>query len=579
MGEAIEKINQELEKKNKLNTFNELTKEDIHNLMEEIDSLEQKDYDGCRILILDLLEKNLPTSERLKFFDIISKKTNIKIDDVKRMYAEENKKTKEIQHTSEDVEYPSAQIMFLINKGKRDEVAELITQKILKTNKFFTTRDDFKNEIWYYQDGIYVPNGRTYIKEFTRELLKCYFNSRLVNDVIGKVEVLTYINEDDFFQKENKQEVALLNGVLNVKNKKLYDFTPDKIFFNKLPLIYDPTKKCDKFLNFLSEILENKEDVGVVQELFGYLLYKDYQIEKSFMFLGKGRNGKGQLLDLMKRFVGVNNCSGVSLQRLCDENSFNISELHNKLVNIGGDIDGGYLETTGMFKQLSGNDLISAKRKFKNDLKFRNYSKMIFSCNNLPGTKDVSQGFWDRWILLKFPFRFEFPDIINRAPANERRFFKKRINNVVETFTTDDELSGLLNWALVGLDRLLSKGHFEFTSSTLDVQKRWVREANSFSFFAENVLESDFDGVITKDDLRTAYNAFCRQFGVEALGDKAISSFMTREFGASSDRFRKADVIDVRVWKRVSFKKDFGSFDEFGLCRFVNLVDFSETFK
>lgn len=579
MGEAINKINQELEKKNKLNTFNELTNQEIQELIQETETLENKDYDGCRILILDLLEKNLPVSERLKFFDIISEKTNISVQDIKKMYAEENKKTKEIKITTEDIEFPSPHIMFLINQGKRDEVAELITQKILRTNKFYTTRDDFKNEIWYYQDGIYVPNGRTYIKEFTRELLKCYFNSRLVNDIIGKVEVLTYINEDDFFQKENKDEIALLNGVLNIKTKKLYDFDPDKIFFNKLPLIYDPTKKCSNFINFLSEILENKEDAGVVQELFGYLIYKDYQIEKSFMFLGKGRNGKGQLLELMKKFVGVNNCSGVSLQRLCDENSFNISELHNKLVNIGGDIDGGYLETTGMFKQLSGNDLISAKRKFKNDLKFRNYSKMIFSCNNLPGTKDVSQGFWDRWILLKFPYRFEFPEIIETIPVGERRFLKRRVNNVVDTFTTDDELSGLLNWALVGLDRLLEKGHFEFTKSTLDVQRRWVREANSFSFFAENVLESDFDGVITKDDLRTAYNAFCRHFGVEALGDKSISNFMTREFGATSDRFRKMDVIDVRVWKRVSFKKDFGSFDDFGLCRFVNLVDFSEKFK
>jgi len=268
------------------------------------------------------------------------------------------------------------------------------------------------------------------------------------------------------------------------------------------------------------------------------------------------------------------------LQRLCDENSFNISELHTKLVNIGGDIDAGFLETTGMFKQLSGNDMISAKRKFKNDLKFKNYAKMLFSCNTLPSTKDVSRGFWDRWILLKFPYRFEFQEVIDELSDAEKKRSKLRINNVVESFTNDDEFSGLLNWALVGLDRLLAQGHFTFTSSTQDVQKRWTREANSFAYFVENVVENDFDAMITKDDLRSAYNMFCKHLGLEPLGDQAVSHIMTRELGASSDRFRKADLgLDVRVWKRVAFKPKFGELVDFGLSRFVPLIDFSETFK
>jgi len=35
-------------------------------------------------------------------------------------------------------------------------------------------------------------------------------------------------------------------------------------------------------------------------ELFGFLLYKNYFIEKGVMFIGDGRNGKGKTINLMK---------------------------------------------------------------------------------------------------------------------------------------------------------------------------------------------------------------------------------------------------------------------------------------
>lgn len=579
-GEKISKINEDLIKKNKLNTFDELNDEDVENLLNEVEDLENNDLDGARILILDLLEKNLPITERLKFFDVINKKTGIKIDLIRKIYIEEEKNSRKIKTKFEDVDLGDPDILYLIYQKKRPEATEKIVQKILNNNKIYTTRDDFKSEMWIYSDGVYIPNGKTYIKEFVRDILKSNYTTQLVNEVLNKVEVLTYIDEEKFFNSENKDEVALLNGVFNIKTKSISCFSEDKIFFNKLPIIYDPKKKCNKIIEFIRSIVEKEEDVKVIQELFGYLLYKDYQIEKSFMFLGKGRNGKGQLLELMKNFVGGYNSSAVSLQRLCDENSFNISELHTKLVNIGGDIDGGFLENTGMFKQLSGNDLVSAKRKFKNDLKFKNYAKMIFSCNSLPNTKDVSRGFWDRWILLKFPYRFEHEELIKDLSFDERRFVKCRVNNVVDSFMSDDEFSGLFNWALVGLDRLIGCGHFTFTGSTLDVQKRWVREANSFAFFCENVLEQDYDSFVSKDDLRSAYTLFCKQLGLEPIGDKGLSFFITKELGASADRFRKADLnLDLRIWRRVAFKSGFGVGDDFGRSVFVPLVDFSEKFK
>ena len=467
----------------------------------------------------------------------------------------------------------SAPLFFLLAKGKKREATEQIVAEILKTKKIYTTRKDANPEMWIYQEGIFVPEGKSYIKQFAREKLSHYYTTHLLNEIIAKIEAETYIDEDVFFGEEDKEWLAVQNGLLNIKTRELISFTPEKIFFNKLPVSFNPELDCPLIKNFISEIIDDEEDIKIIQELFGYSLYKDYQIEKSFMFLGKGRNGKGQLIELLKRFVGYVNASAVSLHRLCDENSFNISELHNKLLNLGGDIDGGFIETSGMFKQLSGNDMVSAKRKFLNDLRFKNYAKMIFSSNTLPTPKDTSEGFWDRWILLKFPYRFEHEELFKGKSEDEIKNWKVRINNVVERCSSPEEFSGLLNWALLGLDRLLVQGHFTFSGATQNVRKRWTQEANSFAYFSELYLEKDFSGMISKEELRGVYSMFCKKNGLDPLSDKFIAGFLSREFGVSAGRFRKMDV-DVYMWKGVRFNSDFALVDENGFSIFQKVLLF-----
>ena len=37
---------------------------------------------------------------------------------------------------------------------------------------------------------------------------------------------------------------------------------------------------------------------------------------------------------------------------------------------------------------------------------FENYAKVIFACNELPKVYDLSDGFWSRWMLFEFPYKF-----------------------------------------------------------------------------------------------------------------------------------------------------------------------------
>ena len=78
-------------------------------------------------------------------------------------------------------------ITHLIAAKKRNEVTELIVEKVKDKFKIYSIRDDDKKELWIYQEGIYVPNGATYVQEFCRVVLQELYTTHICNEVIDKL--------------------------------------------------------------------------------------------------------------------------------------------------------------------------------------------------------------------------------------------------------------------------------------------------------------------------------------------------------------------------------------------------------
>jgi len=433
---------------------------------------------------------------------------------------------------------------------KRSEATEQIVQKVLENENINTTRNDKEAEIWIYKDGVYVPDGKTFIKEICRNVLGEAYTTSLGNEVIAKIETDTYISQDKFFINDNIEEIAIENGILNIITKELGGFTPEKRFFNKLPIIYNPDTKCPAIQKHFEEVLRYSEDTKVMEEIFGFLLLREYRYEKAFMFIGNGRNGKGKTLELMKRFIGIDNCSSIPLQQLESDN-FAMGELFNKMANVSGDLDNSALNHTGAFKTLTGRDLISAARKFLNRVKFTNYAKMIFACNELPETKDLSHAFFARWVILEFPYTFldkkEYEEIV------DKNWSKIKDEKIIEKLSTEDELSGLLNIAIEGLCRLIKNGKFSYSKNTEAVKQLWMRKSSSFQGFVMDELEESWGQRIIKGDLKEKYAKYCMKHKLKIEADKVIKEVLTISFGAYSGR-KLVDGEQEHVWIGVRFK-------------------------
>ncbi len=268
------------------------------------------------------------------------------------------------------------------------------------------------------------------------------------------------------------------------------------------------------------------------------------------MFVGGGRNGKSKTIELMKRFLGPENCSALPLKSLHEE-SFSLSELFGKMGNLSSDLSKTDLKETGMIKSLIGRDVIQSKRKFLRDLNFVNYAKMIFGANELPKIYDTTDGFWTKWVLIDFPYKFVTEKVFSKLKDKDNC----RLMNpdIIDKLTTPEELSGLLNLALDNLDVLLKNKDFSYSKNLDEVKDLWIRKSDSFTAFCFDNIEEDIESKIMKKELRRKYHLYRKKHKVPSCSDKAIKITLENMFGAYDTQEWGVGERE-RFWEGIKFK-------------------------
>jgi len=455
------------------------------------------------------------------------------------------------------------QVLSNLNRGNREDkeyATEILVKKILNESHIYTTKTDKIPEMFIYKEGIYVEEGESETKIMIREIMEENYSDFLAQQVLDKIKIDTFIEPKILFEEKNPYEIAVKNGILNLKEKKIYSFSPKKIFFSKIPVTYNEKSKVDKIDKFLSDILSCPEDKLVLYEVAGMGLIKEYLMEKAIMMVGNGRNGKSKLIELLKQFIGSENCSSVPLSALSIDSPF-LQSLWKKHLNLAGDIHASDLKETATFKGVTGRDTISANRKYKNTIQFVNYATLIFSCNELPRVYDYSDGFWERWILLEFPFHFVDENIYNAE--KDKKNIKIKDPEIINKIINDQEMSGLLNEAIEGLHRLMTNKKFSYTWGTAEVKNKWIRKSDSFMAFCMDCLEENFEERISKAEIRSKFSAYCRKHKIRGVGDKSMKITLQEMFGADEGYgFVKNNDRNEHYWAGIKFKDNLQSMIE-----------------
>lgn len=379
-------------------------------------------------------------------------------------------------------------------------VPKRLSEKIMEKYAFKTIEDT--ESIYFYKNGVYRPGGDRLIKSECRKWLGEKSTKTRVSEVVFFIMISTYIRREDI----PIGIVNFQNGVYNINTRTFENHSPDIFSMAQLPFDYDPDADCPTVKNFISEIVD-EDDVPMIQEIFGYCLFKSQMFQKAFLFHGNKMAGKSTLLRLLTEFLGEDNVSAIPLQKF-QFSRFSVSELYGKLANISPDLGEQAMKDTGTFKQLTGEDRLEGERKYKDSFFFTNTAKMLFSCNKIPETKDHGDAYFRRWQIINFPNCFEGED---------------RDLELFDKLTDKQELSGVFNWALEGLERVLLNRKFTNESTVEETKALYLRKSSHIvEWLNDNVVE-DPTGEIEKDELYSRFRRYSIDNGIPPMAKKGFT--------------------------------------------------------
>ena len=365
-----------------------------------------------------------------------------------------------------------------------------------------STRDLGDMWFWNESNGVYTPNAEIYFGEHIKSIWGDAFSSRLLKPTFDNIRYETYIDRDEF--QLDPQFLPVSNGTLWIH--KLGDEwvidqaqnTSELYVTSRIPVQYDQDAECPRWLQFLSEILPGQEkEITWLQEYTGYCLYRSWDYDRVCLLLGDGDNGKSTLLDVIRNLLGKGNCTTIGLYDLCNGRWYT-AELYLKLCNIDADTATKDLENTSKFKTVTGGDQVMGERKGKDPFFFASFCKHFLSSNKMPYCYDDSDAFYRRWFILKFFEQFPVGD-----PRRDPQLKEKLL----------EELSGIFNWALEGLVRVLARNGFSNPPTTEENKAEWNRLSNPiYAFIYSPNVVIDQDGEYNCQEFYEDYIQYSKKY-------------------------------------------------------------------
>ena len=203
--------------------FNKI--KEIENIINSI--TEQNKEEKTKLILTNIAVLDFGDLETENLLEKLARKTNYKTRVLQRVLRKEKVKVKNNAAIKEKIDFAKKNydrtelkdiVVNYLLKHDISSATEILCQEILKKEHIHTTRDDEKSEVWIYQEGIYIPNGRTYIKEFCRLVLEESYSSYIANLVISKIEADTYIDAKEFFKESPVDEKPEIENTPKTNN-------------------------------------------------------------------------------------------------------------------------------------------------------------------------------------------------------------------------------------------------------------------------------------------------------------------------------------------------------------------------
>jgi putative DNA primase/helicase len=330
--------------------------------------------------------------------------------------------------------------------------------------------------------------------------------------------------------------LACPNGVINLRTGEFKKGRQDDYITKVCPtpfLGFDA--ECREWKKTLLEIFDGDEEVvKYIQRLFGYGITGSVREHIFPVFQGRGRNGKGMIIEVLQHVFGplvATIRSEMLLAQPMAKNSSapspDIMALKGLRIAIASEVDEKAAFSSGQVKLLTGGDILSARNPHdKYQTNFNPSHLLLLLTNDKPRAPDHDFAFWDRMHMVKFPLSF----VKNPQSDHER----KREEGLAERLKK--EASGILAWAVQGsMDYQADPLGLNPPKSVVVATKEYQKEEDLLGAFIEECCVLNENIITGSSDLYGEY----KEWHIKTRGrfHKSQKWFGTR----MKDRFEKVE--------------------------------------
>ena len=193
------------------------------------------------------------------------------------------------------------------------------------------------------------------------------------------------------------------------------------------------SEDCPVFDKFLDDITGGDYELKQrLWEVFGYCLTSDRNAKKFILLQGVRDSGKSLFCNLLSDYFPKKKFSALNVHSLKEK--FAMGHLSDIALCVSPDLPASALDpkSASDIKQLTGNDLISAPVKYKNNSQFRFEGKLILTTNYPLLTEQPDNAFMQRAVVV--PFMYTIPedmqdgDLLDRLKAEKPAIASKALD-------------------------------------------------------------------------------------------------------------------------------------------------------
>lgn len=260
---------------------------------------------------------------------------------------------------------------------------------------------------------------------------------------------------------------------------------------------YDEQAETPLFDQFLADIFEGYDaQIPVVWQMIGYSMLPSNPLQRAFWLYGPtSRNGKGTMLELIRRILGARNTSTVALREMSTAvNQFKSAQMHNKLVNMDMDASSSFISDTTTFLQVVSNEQPMVEDKRGTPFPLNPPGLIIAASNAIPQVRDATPAYFARWYPLYFPVSF-----VGREDRS-----------LLDKLTT--EIPQIISRAVDALVDLLAVGDFHQTLTSAAVRDLFGRQSDNVQAWLADRTEVDPTKCVGIRTLYADYSLWAKQY-------------------------------------------------------------------